>query len=41
MKQENSNELLEKNNQGDEIGDKQLDNLIEEKLDENDAKAGE
>jgi hypothetical protein len=41
MKQENSNELLEKNNQGDEIGDKQLDNLIEEKLEENDAKAGE
>jgi len=41
MKQENSNELLEKNNPRDEIGDKQLDNLIEEKFEENDAKAGE
>ena len=41
MKQENENELLEKNNQGDEAEDKQLDILIKENLEENDAKAAE
>ena len=41
MKQENENELLEKNNQGDEAGDKQLDILIKENLEANDAKAAE